>query len=158
MNKLLKTIIEEKYNIKLEEKTISTYQELIDLGTEQNVEIDLEEIVDDIYNKLEETPNQELIDILFYLSELNYANAKRNIGLCYYNGVYFEQSYEEAVKWYQLAADKGDAYAQCNLGQIYENEESEYYDLEKAKYWYKQAALQDHDLAIQKCKNLNVDL
>ena len=77
MNQNLKQIIEEKYNIKLEEKTIFTYQELIDLGTEQNVEIDLEEIVDDIYNKLEETPNQELIDILIYLDNLGFSIEKR---------------------------------------------------------------------------------
>lgn len=28
-------------------------------------------------------------------------------------------------------------------------------DVEKAKYWYRQAALQGHDMAIGKCKALN---
>ena len=27
-------------------------------------------------------------------------------------------------------------------------------DVEKAKYWYKQAALQGHDMAIEKCREL----
>jgi uncharacterized protein len=29
------------------------------------------------------------------------------------------QDYSEAVKWYRLAADQGDAQAQCNLGLMY---------------------------------------
>jgi len=28
--------------------------------------------------------------------------------------------------------------------------------MEKAKHWYKKAAEQDHDLAIQKCQDLNL--
>jgi len=31
-------------------------------------------------------------------------------------------------------------------------------DLEKAKYWYKKSALQDHDLSIEKCKEYKIDL
>ena len=30
--------------------------------------------------------------------------------------------------------------------------------MEKAKYWYKKAAMQDHDLAINKCKEMGIDL
>lgn len=31
-------------------------------------------------------------------------------------------------------------------------------DIEKVKYWYKKAALQGHDLAFEKCKELGIEL
>ncbi len=31
-------------------------------------------------------------------------------------------------------------------------------DLEKAKEWYRKAALQKHDLALEKCKELHIEL
>ncbi|MCQ2269321.1 MAG: sel1 repeat family protein, partial [Bacteroidaceae bacterium] len=50
------------------------------------------------------------------------------------------QSYEDAARWYRVAAEQGHAEAQCNLGYLHANglgvEESQ----EKAFHWYKQAA------------------
>lgn len=155
MNKLLKTIIEEQYNIKLEDKNISTYQDIIDLG------IDLEKLVDDIYNKLEENPNKELIEVLEYLSNLNYPPAIRKLGLCYYNGIlcYYNgiyshrKGYTKVLELYKKVADLGNASDQFNLGNIYAYI-SEYCDLyqdiywytylDQAIYWYTKAARQGH--------------
>ena len=91
MNKLLKAIIEEQYNIKLEDKNISTYQDVIDLG------IDLEKLVEDIYVKLTTNPDNELMDIMIFLSELNYLPAIFFNGLCFLNGVYYNEDLEQAI-------------------------------------------------------------
>ena len=37
----------------------------------------------------------------------------------YYNGKGVPQDYKTAVKWYTLAAEQGNAYAQNNLGTMY---------------------------------------
>ena len=46
--------------------------------------------------------------------------AQYNLGSMYYNGRGVLQDYEEAVFWYRLSAEQGDAYAQRNLGLMYE--------------------------------------
>ena len=38
------------------------------------------------------------------------------VGVCYKNGQGVEKNLAEAVKYYRLAAQKGNASAQCNLG------------------------------------------
>ena len=49
------------------------------------------------------------------------AQAQNNLGVMYENGRGVPQDYDEAVKWYRLAAAQGDADAQNNLGVMYEN-------------------------------------
>ena len=46
--------------------------------------------------------------------------AQYNLGVMYDNGDGVPQDYKEAVKWYRLAAEQGDASAQYNLGLMYE--------------------------------------
>ena len=46
------------------------------------------------------------------------------------------RNYEEAIKWYTLAAKQGDAMAQCNLGHIYSNEQTGKKDFVKAHMWF----------------------
>ena len=48
-------------------------------------------------------------------------DAQYNIGRCYEYGNGVEQSYEEAAKWYQLAADNGHETAQNELRSLREN-------------------------------------
>jgi TPR repeat protein len=38
-------------------------------------------------------------------------------GVCYNNGIGVAQNLREAVRYYKLAADQGDANAQSNLGE-----------------------------------------
>ena len=52
-------------------------------------------------------------------SELYSAKECFEKGKAYHEGSGVEQSDAEAVKWYRLAADQGDAYAQNNLGVMY---------------------------------------
>ena len=46
-------------------------------------------------------------------------DAQSILGVMYANGRGVPQDYAEAVKWYRLAADQGDAEAQHNLGVMY---------------------------------------
>jgi len=43
-----------------------------------------------------------------------------NLGVMYRDGRGVIQGYAEAVSWYRLAAEQGDARAQYNLGSMYE--------------------------------------
>ena len=50
----------------------------------------------------------------------------------------------EAVRWFRLAAEQGDAYAQYNLGRMYANGEGVPEDFVEAVAWYRKAAEQGH--------------
>ena len=49
--------------------------------------------------------------------------AQFNLGYAYRNGEGVEQDYVEAVSWFRLAAEQGNAGAQDNLGYAYRNGE-----------------------------------
>ena len=65
----------------------------------------------------------------------------------YDNGEGVPQDYAEAVKWYRLAAEQGDALAQNNLGAMYDNGEGVPQDYAEAVKWYRLAAEQGYALA-----------
>ncbi len=60
----------------------------------------------------------------------------------YDNGEGVPQDYAEAVKWYRLAAEQGDASAQYNLGIMYINGKGVPQDYAEAVKWYRLAAEQ----------------
>jgi len=60
----------------------------------------------------------------------------------------------KAVKWYRMAADRGDAYGEYNLGVCYEVGIGVPSDLKKAKYWFTKAALKGDKLAKEKLEKL----
>ena len=53
------------------------------------------------------------------MAEQGNALAQYNLGVMYYYGHNVEQDYDEAVKWWRLAADQGHAYAQHYLANMY---------------------------------------
>ena len=55
----------------------------------------------------------------------------------------------EAVKWYRLAAEQGDASAQCNLGVMYANGEGVLEDYVLAYAWLNLAGAQGHKNAVK---------
>tara|TARA_R110002049_G_scaffold225149_1_gene396965 strand:- start:113 stop:382 length:270 start_codon:yes stop_codon:yes gene_type:complete len=63
-------------------------------------------------------PGLDLIDFRH-----RYAKAQYNLGLLYDNGEGVPENDVEAVQWYWLAAQQGDAGAQNNLGLMYGNGE-----------------------------------
>ena len=58
----------------------------------------------------------------------------------YQNGQGVPQDYKTALKWYTLAAEQGDAYAQYNLGMMYRKGEGVPKDSVYAYMWWNIAA------------------
>ena len=65
---------------------------------------------------------------------------------------------EKALYWTRRAAEHGDRDGQYNLAWFYEEAIGVERDIEQAKHWYRLAALQYHDLAIEKCNELGITL
>ena len=62
------------------------------------------------------------------------------VGLTYLHGDETEQSYSEAVKWFDLAAKKGHLGAELNLGFLYKNGRGVLQDFTIAAAWFEKAA------------------
>ena len=92
------------------------------------------------------------------LAEHGYPLAECQIGYFYFDGLGVEKDLTKALYWTQRSAEHGDRDGQFNLAWFYEEAIGVEQDMEKAKYWYKKAAMQDHDLAINKCKEMGIDL
>ena len=65
---------------------------------------------------------------------------KTALGLLYVNGQGVTQDYEEAVKWFHKAAERGHARAQNSLGVLYINGQGVTQDYEEAVKWFHKAA------------------
>ena len=70
----------------------------------------------------------------------------------FYNGQGVEQSYKKAVEYYTLAAEQGDAVAQCNLGNMFYNGEGVEQSCPIARKWWTKAANQGQEDAINYLK------
>ena len=92
------------------------------------------------------------------LAEQGYPLAECQVGYFYHEGLGVEPNPEKALYWTQRAADHGDRDGQCNLAWFYEEGIHVSVDLDKAKHWYRLAALQNHDLAIEKCREYGIEL
>ncbi len=75
------------------------------------------------------------LEILIPLAEAGDANAQTGLGVMYERGVGVQQSYAEAIKWYDKAAEQGSANAQHNLGFMYFKGLSVPQDAIKAYAW-----------------------
>ena len=62
----------------------------------------------------------------------------------YYKGEGVPQDYTEAMKWYRLAAEQGNAVGQYNLGLMYRKGEGVPQDDAEAVKWYSLAAEQGY--------------
>jgi TPR repeat protein len=56
----------------------------------------------------------------------------------------------EAVRWYRLAADQGEAWAQYSLGRMYEDGRGVRRDRVEAVRWYRLAAAQGLEQALDR--------
>jgi uncharacterized protein len=73
--------------------------------------------------------------------------AQYNLGLMYFHGTGVSQDYEEAIKWFKLAAEQGVVRAQYNLGLMYFHGNGVLKDDAEAFKWYELAAEQGHALS-----------
>ena len=92
------------------------------------------------------------------MAEQGYPLAECQIGYFYYEGLGVEKDLEKALYWTRRAAEHGYRDGQYNLAEFYEEAIGVERDIEQAKHWYRLAALQNNDLAIEKCKELGVAL
>ena len=66
--------------------------------------------------------------------------AQNSLGVLYQNGQGVPQDYAEALTWYRLAADQGNARAQFNLGNMYRDGRGVTQDYAEAIKWFRLAA------------------
>ena len=92
------------------------------------------------------------------LAEKGYPLAECQVGYFYFDGLGTEKNPEKAVYWTRRSADHGDRDGQFNLAWFHEEGIGVECDMEQAIFWYRKAAFQNHDLAIQKCRELGIDL
>ena len=70
------------------------------------------------------------------------AEEQFNLGMMYDSGQGVVQNYQEAVKWYRLAATQGDADAQNNLGMMYYDGRGVAQNYQEALKWFRLAVAQ----------------
>ncbi len=70
----------------------------------------------------------------------------------YDNGRGVAQDYAEAVRWYWLAADQGDAVAQNHLGFMYNNGRGVARDTALAQMWFYVAAVKGNAAKVKNTK------
>jgi len=92
------------------------------------------------------------------LAEQGYPLAECQIGYFYLEGLGVPKDAEKSFYWTKRAAEHGDWDGQFNLGEAYETGTGTEKDLEQAKRWYREAAGQGHELALEKCKKLKIEL
>ncbi|SCY43233.1 Sel1 repeat-containing protein, partial [Legionella israelensis DSM 19235] len=86
------------------------------------------------------------------------AAAQNNLGYVYDHGIGVKQDTEEAVHWYRMAAEQGNATAQNNLGFAYEYGEGVDKDEKEAVRWYRMAAEQGNAAALDNLKRMETPL
>ncbi|EGB09135.1 hypothetical protein AURANDRAFT_2559, partial [Aureococcus anophagefferens] len=72
--------------------------------------------------------------------ELGEVDAMTNLGAAYYNGEGVKQDWKKAKRLHRMAADRGCATGQCNVGEICEVKEG---DISEARKWYALSAAQE---------------
>ena len=87
--------------------------------------------------------------VIYYrqAADMGHADAQKDLGICYHDGLGVEQNYVEAVKWYSKAANQGHAWAQNNLGNSYFYGEGVVKDLVEAVIWFRKSAEQGNKQA-----------
>ena len=78
------------------------------------------------------------------------------VGTYYEKGLGIEQSYEEAVKWYAMAAEQKNKEAMCNLGNCYRYGRGVKRSYNEAVKWYKESGTKDAQTALNEIYSKNL--
>jgi len=78
------------------------------------------------------------------LAEEEDATAQYYLGEMYYYGDGLRRNFEEAARWYRMAAEQGNAIAQYKLGEMYFRGYGVPQDFEETIRWLRMAAEQGH--------------
>ena len=82
------------------------------------------------------------IDNLIKRANQGDAEAQKTLARCFFIGKGVEQSYKEAIYWFEKAADQGDTKAQNTLGKLYYHGMGVKKSYREAVYWFERAAEQ----------------
>ena len=82
-------------------------------------------------------------------AEAGNADAQNNLGWLYSNGHGATQNYQEAIKWFRLAAAQGNTSAQLTLGKMYRSGQGVAQDHVRAQMWLILAAAKGNSEAQQ---------
>lgn len=128
----------DKYDIEMGENIESPFDVAIELDYADRTKIMPKEVAD--------------LVIEIYLEEINQGNtaAMTNLGSIYYTGRCGEQSYEKALKYYEMADKAGERQATENLGYCYYYGRVGEPDYEKAYHYFVKGALDGHLNALYK--------
>jgi TPR repeat protein len=99
---------------------------------------------DRLSNILAKAKNRNVEKRLIALGTLGHARAQYDLAMRYGRGDRVQQSWTDAFKWCQLAADHNHADAQNTLGYLYERGLGVSADSRLAARWYQLASNQDH--------------
>lgn len=88
--------------------------------------------------------NSKAFDIFSDYAEQGNVDAQYYVGHMNKNGLSVPQNYDEALKWYKLAADQGHVIAQNDLGMMYQLGQGTTIDLSKAFPLYQASAAQGY--------------
>ena len=106
-------------------------------------------------NKYWGTNDKMWFDGYFQIAnETHYPLAECQLGYCYLKGIGTKIDISKAIYWTELAASHGDRDAQYNIALLIEEGKVKGKNIHDAILWYKKGAVQGHDLAIQKYKEL----
>ena len=84
------------------------------------------------------------INAMKKLAQTGNAGAQNYVGMAYDLGSGVGQDYDEAVKWYRMAAEQGHVDAQLRLGKMFGEGICMKQDVAEAVKWYRLAAEQGH--------------
>ncbi len=91
---------------------------------------------------------QTIVDLFTEAANLGYAPAQVDLGQIYYYGLAGMRDDNQAVFWFQKAAEQGDAKGQYLLGRMYTEGKGGLQESEsQALIWYEKAAAQGYDPA-----------
>ena len=84
--------------------------------------------------------------------ELGDVHAMVSLGAAYYNGEGVKLDWKKAKQLHRMAADRGSATGQCNVGEVCEDKEG---DISEAQKWYVLSAAQGLNYAISALARLD---
>ena len=83
------------------------------------------------------------------------ADAQSNMAVCYSRGIGgLKKNMGQALKYFNNAANQGHAMAQYNMGEFYRTGGVVSIDIETAMMWYRRAAAQGNEFAVEKLRQL----
>jgi TPR repeat protein len=99
--------------------------------------------VDALFMMAESVGGATGLEYLGLSAQGGHKKAQFQLGQYYEKGIELGQDFQEAYRWYQLAADQDHADAQCALAGCYARGLGVTQNLAKAFYWYEQSAQKD---------------